>query len=80
MKIRFNQMVTVDMQILGVTEVWDRTFYRWDEIEIAKIVPTGNERRVDLVFSDEKTICYFVPVSSFEVVGPTGLEPVTKAL
>ena len=79
MKVRMKRSVTVDVQKARIDELWDKQLRRWDELDVESTLPSGDGRTSNLITYDGD-VYLFVPNDSFEMVGPEGFEPPTKAL
>ncbi len=62
MKIRFLKTTSVDVESRS-GEIYDKSFSRWDEIQVEGIYPYGKFATIKLI---DDTILHGVPAESFE--------------
>jgi hypothetical protein len=73
MKIRFIKSILVEIEKPKLEEVWDKQFYKWDELLISNksedlyVRQTIGEKKVNLLTFDGDLL-RDVPVNSFEVL------------
>lgn len=41
MKIRFTKTIGVDVEKVRLNEIWNKTFYRWQELQVESVYPAA---------------------------------------
>ena len=67
MKLRFKKFVSVDVQKVRLNELWDKSFRKWDEINVEAINPNSDGKTAHIV-TYENDVLLFVPLDSFEIM------------
>ena len=65
MKIRFLRSITVDVEKPRLNEIWDKSFNRWDTIQVEEFFITGKTATLKTYDGDWLVA---VPTDSFEKI------------
>lgn len=66
MKIRFNRLVVVEIES-SYGELWDKSFHKWDEIDIESINLLPNKKESNILTKRNDVLMY-VPTDAYEVI------------